>query len=103
MSTWIILLIATNNTIAIGITSKYVACHPKLLIIVPPIATPITAPAENMELNIPWATASFSGANLSLMIPNEIANIDAPKPCIILAIIITVKFVDIAATDIPMV
>ena len=37
------------------------------------------------------------------MIPNEIANIDAPKPCIILAIIITVKFVDIAATDIPMV
>jgi hypothetical protein len=50
---WINLLIATNNRIAIGITNKNVACHPKLLIIFPPMATPITAPAENIELNIP--------------------------------------------------
>lgn len=62
------LAIIPKSTIATGVMNKNVACHPKLSTIAPPVIKPITAPPDNVELNMPRAIASFSGGNLSLII-----------------------------------
>jgi hypothetical protein len=57
------LLITTQRIMATGIMERNVACHPKLLIILPPTAKPTTDPAANIELNTPTPIASFSFGN----------------------------------------
>lgn len=49
----------TKRVIVMGIISKNVARQPKLSITLAPITRSITAPADNIELNIPCATASI--------------------------------------------
>ena len=57
------LLITTQSIMATGTIEKNVACHPKLLIILPPTANPTTEPAAGIELNIPTPIASLSFGN----------------------------------------
>ncbi len=48
---------------ATGTMERNVACHPKLLIILPPTANPTTDPATNIELNTPTPMEIFSFGN----------------------------------------
>jgi hypothetical protein len=57
------LLITTQSIMETGTMERNVACHPKLLIILPPTANPTTEPAANIELNIPTPIASLSFGN----------------------------------------
>ena len=63
-----------------GITERNVALHPKLSIIVPPIASPITAPPENAAEIIPWAVATLFFGNSSRIMVKAMENMDIPIP-----------------------
>src|SRR6185312_7334062 len=48
--------------------------------ILAPTMSPTTEPPKNVEVNIPWAIASFCIGKISRTMPNAIGNMDIPTP-----------------------
>src|SRR6185312_1365779 len=56
--------------------------------ILAPTMSPTTEPPKNVDVNIPWAIASFFIGKISRTMPNAIGNMDIPTPWAIRANII---------------
>ena len=82
---------------AIGVIDINVDRHPKYSIVIAPKDSPITPPAANMDVRIPWAIDSLCSGNLSRISAKVIGNTDIPIPWNMRTIII----VEISGAIIP--